>query len=61
MRVVGNGVAKSTYAASDPITGYNFMVKYLPVDKASVDCTDQVCSCSGWEITQGTPTQNISS
>ena len=53
VRVVGNGVAKSTYAASDPITGYNFMAKYLPVDEANDDCTDQVCSCSGWEITQG--------
>ena len=53
----GNGVAKSTYAASDPISGFEFMAKYLPVEEANDDCTGQVCTCDDddetWYIQQG--------
>ena len=52
----GHGVAKSTYAASDPVSGREWMVKYLPVSEAPDDCTGGICTCTTagtWEIQQG--------
>ena len=53
----GNGVSKSTYACSDPITGKTFLLKYFDVVTADDECSNDVCTCSDddetWYIEQG--------
>ena len=54
----GNGVSKSTYAATDPIPAATWLKTYLPVEEANDDCDGAVCHCSAgtteaWDIEQG--------
>lgn len=53
----GNGVSKSTYASTYPVTGKTFLLKYFNVATADDECTNDLCECtsagSSWEIQQG--------
>lgn len=53
----GNGVSKSTYACSDPITGKTFLLKYFDLVTADDECANDICTCSDddetWYIEQG--------
>merc|ERR1719282_1188251 len=49
----GNGISKSTYSCNDPIAAKKFLMKYFPVQSAPDSCTNDICSCSGWNIQQG--------
>merc|ERR1712151_881393 len=49
----GNGISKSTYSCNDPIAAKKFLTKYFPVESAPDSCTNDVCTCSGWNIQQG--------
>jgi len=55
----GNGISKSTYSCTDPISGMDFNLKYFPVAVAPDECTGNICYCpktstkSAWEIQQG--------
>lgn len=53
----GNGVSKSTYASTYPVTGKTFLLKYLNVATADDECTSDLCTCSDddetWYIQQG--------
>jgi len=49
----GNGISKSTYSCNDPIAAKKFLTKYFPVQSAPDSCSNDVCTCSGWDIQQG--------
>ena len=57
----GNGISKSTYAASDPIPASQFLLKYLPVSVANDDCEGAVCHCTDptFDIQQGRVALNV--
>lgn len=42
----GSGISKSTYAASDPVAGMEFLLEYLPVTVASDECSNNECNCT---------------
>ena len=49
----GDGISKSTYASSSPISGMNFLLQYFPMVRPGDECTNDVCDCGDWEISQG--------
>ncbi|KAH8050204.1 hypothetical protein JL721_11465 [Aureococcus anophagefferens] len=53
---MGDGLAKSTYASSDPLPGLEFMLKYLPVTVAIDSCPSNVCK-EGARSPDGAKTQ----
>lgn len=53
----GSGLSKSTYAATTPVVGKEFLLKYFSTEEVDDECTNDVCTCSDddetWYIQQG--------
>lgn len=56
----GNGISKSTYATTDPISGKEFLMNYFPLATPGDECTNDLCVCPAgeggdeeWYIQQG--------
>ena len=43
----GNGISKAAYAASTPLNGLSFLLRYLPVTAAQDSCPENYCACGG--------------
>jgi len=44
----GNGVAKGTYASSNPVVGLEWMLKYLPTTAAEDSCSSNYCKAGSF-------------
>merc|ERR1712096_142524 len=42
------GIGKSTHPATDPRSIKTWLLKYLPVETAADECSNDVCSCSAY-------------
>ena len=44
--IIGHGISKRTWAASDPVQCFNWFSKYLPVEEERDTCPNHQCTCA---------------